>query len=74
MICRVKEGFKLSDILRDFKRHTAKKLLQSIKDNSESRSDWLLEILKKLDQAILKTKNIRYGDKIIILLSFFQMR
>jgi putative transposase len=46
LICRAKENYILSDILRDFKRHTAKHLLQSIQDQSESRKEWILAILE----------------------------
>ena len=35
----------LSDILRDFKRHTSKKIIDEIKSNpTESRRDWMLKI------------------------------
>ncbi len=37
LICRAKEGFQLSDILRDFKRHTAKHIILSIQNEPESR-------------------------------------
>ena len=36
--------YTLSEIMRDFKRHTSKSIIQSIKTNpTESRKDWLLE-------------------------------
>jgi REP element-mobilizing transposase RayT len=56
MLCRAKEDFRLSDILRDFKRHTAKQLLQSVKDKSESRSEWILEIFRKAGSENPKNK------------------
>jgi putative transposase len=41
-------NFSLSDIIRDFKKFTAKKILKAIEDNpSESRKKWLLWLLKK---------------------------
>jgi len=44
------EGFKLSDVIRDFKKYTAKKIYQAIENNeSESRKRWLLWLLKKED-------------------------
>ncbi len=46
LLCSAKEGYLLSDILRDFKRHTAKYLLQSLKDSKESRRGWILPILE----------------------------
>ena len=43
LIVSAKEDFILSDILRDFKKFTAKKILLEIeKSSSESRKDWLL--------------------------------
>jgi putative transposase len=37
----------LSDIIRDFKKYTAKSIYKSIEENSkESRREWLLEVLK----------------------------
>lgn len=38
---------KLSDTIRDFKKYTSKKILQSIKNNTiESRKEWLLMIFR----------------------------
>lgn len=33
----------LSDIIRDFKRHTASQILKEIKESNESRKDWMLK-------------------------------
>ena len=44
------EGFKLSDVIRDFKKHTSKKIFEAIEANElESRKRWLLWLLKKED-------------------------
>jgi putative transposase len=44
------EGFKLSDVIRDFKKHTAKKIYEAIENNElESRRRWLLWLLRKDD-------------------------
>lgn len=44
------DGFNLSDVIRDFKKHTAKRIFEAINDNeSESRKRWLLWLLKKDD-------------------------
>ena len=44
------ESLKLSDVIRDFKKHTAKKIVEAIEVNeSESRKRWLLWLLKKDD-------------------------
>ncbi|MBC7388137.1 MAG: transposase [Opitutaceae bacterium] len=47
LIIRSKEN-KLSDIIRDFKKHTSKKIMEAIELNQqESRQKWLLWLLKK---------------------------
>ncbi len=44
------ESLKLSDVIRDFKKHTAKKIYEAIENNElESRRNWLLWLLKKDD-------------------------
>ncbi|MBK8805410.1 MAG: transposase [Bacteroidales bacterium] len=61
LICRAKEGFELSDILRDFKRHTAKYIIKEIQENSqESRRDWLLEILQNAGDKNSKNKTYQF--------------
>lgn len=43
-----KEGYELSNILRDFKKHTSSKVLESIEqNNTESRKDWMLHLFKQ---------------------------
>jgi REP element-mobilizing transposase RayT len=47
LICRAAEGFRLSDILRDFKKFTSKKIVLQIIDEPESRREWLLPLMQK---------------------------
>jgi REP element-mobilizing transposase RayT len=47
MLCRVKEGFNFSDMIRDFKKHTSKALIENIKEQVESRREWLLGLFSK---------------------------
>ena len=56
LICRAKEGYELSDILRDFKRHTAKYILLSIQEEPESRREWILNILEEAGEQNQKNK------------------
>ena len=42
LIAKANEGFRLSDIIRDFKKFTAKKMIETIKEGPESRKEWLL--------------------------------
>jgi REP element-mobilizing transposase RayT len=44
LMCRSTGEVSLNDIMRDFKKFTAKKIIQSIKEGTESRREWLLEI------------------------------
>jgi putative transposase len=42
LIVRAREGHELSAIIRDFKKFTAKKIIQAIREEPESRRDWML--------------------------------
>ena len=42
IILQSAEGFRLSDIIRDFKKFTAKAILKRIETEPESRRDWML--------------------------------
>jgi len=44
LIAGTKDGFNLSDILRDFKKYTSKKIVELIQTENESRKDWLLKM------------------------------
>ncbi|MBL7788685.1 MAG: transposase [Chitinophagales bacterium] len=43
LIASAREGFALSDIIRDFKKYTAKQFLEEINKPTESRNDWMLK-------------------------------
>ena len=47
LICQAKNGFVLSDIIRDLKKFTAKKLIDNIRNEPESRREWILEKFAK---------------------------
>jgi len=47
MICRAEGENGLSDILRDFKTFTSKRLIEQIKEEPESRREWMLEYFSK---------------------------
>ncbi len=42
LVAEAKIGFKLSEIIRDFKKFTARSILSAIEDEPESRKDWML--------------------------------
>ena len=43
MICKAQEGYRLSEILRDFKKFTSKEIVKEIASSNESRAEWLLD-------------------------------
>lgn len=47
LLCKATDGFILSDVIRDFKTSTSKKILQTINDEPESRREWMLDYFKK---------------------------
>jgi REP element-mobilizing transposase RayT len=46
LIISAKENYKLSEIIRDFKKHTATKIIEQIKEEPESRRELLLKEFK----------------------------
>lgn len=57
LICSVRPSFKMSDFIRDFKKFTAKAILNDIENLPESRRDWMLyrfEFAGKFDRRIEK--------------------
>ena len=47
MLCRGPEDEPLSDIIRDFKKHTSKQIIKTINEFPESRREWMLAYFKK---------------------------
>lgn len=47
LLCKATEGFILSDVIRDFKKFTSKKIIKIIIDEPESRREWMLDSFKK---------------------------
>jgi REP element-mobilizing transposase RayT len=59
MLCRVKEGFNFSDMIRDFKKHTSKALIQNIKEQVESRREWLLGFFSKACEHLKREQSYK---------------
>lgn len=51
---------KLSDLIRDFKKFSAKNILDAIKQNFESRREWMLERFAKATETHLRNKNYQF--------------
>jgi len=47
LLCKGTNGFVLSDIMRDSKKFTSNKIIQTIQDETESRREWMLHYFKK---------------------------
>lgn len=47
ILCKATDMFVLSDVVRDFKKHTSKKIVQLLMEEPESRREWMLEYFRK---------------------------
>lgn len=47
LLCKAGNGNLLSDVIRDFKKHTSKRIIQTILEFPESRREWMLDLFKK---------------------------
>ena len=47
LIIRAKEGYNLSDILRDFKKFTASEVIKSMNTEAESRREWVIWLFER---------------------------
>ena len=59
LIIQSKDG-KLSDLTRDFKKFTAKSILEKIQTEPESRRVWMLERFKKATETHSRNKNYQF--------------
>jgi len=60
LIASAKEGFRLSDIIRDFKKFTAKRVLKMIHKNLESRRDWMLFRFEYAGRYLKRIKKFKF--------------
>lgn len=59
MILQSEEG-NLSDLIRDFKKFTAKTILDKIQSEPESRKEWMLERFQKATESHTRNKNYQF--------------
>ena len=58
------DGGRLSDILRDFKSYTAKKILEMVQNNPvESRRDWMMHLFKFYAKSTPQNKEHQFWQK-----------
>lgn len=59
LICRADGSQTLSDILRDFKSFTSKKITELIKEEPESRKEWMLNIFSKACEHLKRNQKFK---------------
>ena len=59
IFCKSVGKYKLSEIMRDFKKFTAKKIIRTIIDEPESRREWLLEYFKKACEHLKREQQFK---------------
>lgn len=59
LLCKGIDGFILSDIIRDFKKYTSKKIIQTIIEEPESRREWMLEYFKKAPEHLKRNQTYK---------------
>jgi REP element-mobilizing transposase RayT len=59
LLCKGTEGFILSDIIRDFKKFTSKRIVQTIIDEPESRREWMLDYFQKACEHLKKNQTYK---------------
>lgn len=63
LVAAAREGFDLSDILRDLKKHTSKKIVATIREPGESRQDWMLHRFAWAGKGDPKIKEFRFWQE-----------
>lgn len=60
LIVNANEPYELRDIIRDFKRHTTKVLIDQIKNSPESRREWMLKEFERAGSESTKSKRYKF--------------
>lgn len=63
LVASAKPNFQLSDILRDLKKYTSKKIVAEIQTISESRADWMVYRFEYAGKFDPKIKNYRFWQE-----------
>ena len=67
LIMSSREGFGISNILRDMKRHTSKSILRAIQGNAEEgRKEWMMRMFERAGYANANNENTSFGNRTII--------
>ena len=57
LLCKATNSFILSDVIRDFKKFTSKKILQTCIEEPESRREWMLNYFQKACEHLKREQN-----------------
>ncbi len=60
LIASAKDGYKLSEIIRDFKKFTAKQIIKMIETEPESRKEWMLNQFKYAGRNLKRIKKYKF--------------
>lgn len=60
LIAYAKEGHRLSDIIRDFKKFTAKRIIEMIATEPESRREWMLNQFEYAGRKLKRIKKYKF--------------
>jgi REP element-mobilizing transposase RayT len=60
IIVSAKAGFRISDIIRDFKKFTAKRILNMIETEAESRREWMLQQFNFAGSKLKRIKKYKF--------------
>lgn len=63
LIVNCNEPFELKDVIRDFKKFSAKKILDQMVNEPESRREWMLKEFSKAADSSLKHKNYKFWQE-----------
>ena len=60
LVVQAMEGFRISDIIRDFKKFSSKKIFESVKSPNESRREWMLYRFRFAGKYTNRVKNYKF--------------
>jgi REP element-mobilizing transposase RayT len=60
MIARAKDGYLLSDILRDFKKFTSKKIAEELLSGNDSRKEWIINRMEFRGKVNPKIRDFKF--------------
>ena len=66
LLCKGTGGFILSDIMRDFKKFTSKKIIQTIVEEPESRREWMLDYFQKSCEHLKRNQNYPATARVLL--------